>query len=111
MVFLFLMITVISNQTFKLCSLILTCVLCPSGDGRYSLLGQPLQYSLCPPPLMHGQSSYNSHQVSLGFSFYINKRSNKASLGINSGYDLSILINIVLHTYNVESSELLGKKK
>uniref|UniRef100_A0A8C6PLX5 R3H domain containing 2 n=1 Tax=Nothobranchius furzeri TaxID=105023 RepID=A0A8C6PLX5_NOTFU len=28
------------------------------GDGRYSLLGQPLQYSLCPPPLMHGQSSY-----------------------------------------------------
>uniref|UniRef100_A0A3P9NT37 R3H domain containing 2 n=1 Tax=Poecilia reticulata TaxID=8081 RepID=A0A3P9NT37_POERE len=54
------------------------------GDGRYSLLGQPLQYSLCPPPLMHGQSSYNSHQVSLGFSFYINKRSNIASLGINS---------------------------
>ncbi|XP_054882361.1 R3H domain-containing protein 2 isoform X5 [Poeciliopsis prolifica] len=32
------------------------------GEGRYSLLGQPLQYSLCPPPLMHGQSSYNSHQ-------------------------------------------------
>lgn len=32
------------------------------GDGRYSLLGQPLQYSLCPPPLMHGQSSYCSHQ-------------------------------------------------
>ncbi|KAM4741420.1 R3H domain-containing protein 2 isoform 2-T4 [Anableps anableps] len=32
------------------------------GDGRYSLLGQPLQYNLCPPPLMHGQSSYNSHQ-------------------------------------------------
>ncbi|XP_075967177.1 R3H domain-containing protein 2 isoform X16 [Anarhichas minor] len=31
------------------------------GDGRYSLLGQPLQYSLC-PPLMHGQSSYSSHQ-------------------------------------------------
>ncbi|XP_068172163.1 R3H domain-containing protein 2 isoform X9 [Antennarius striatus] len=31
------------------------------GDGRYSLLGQPLQYSLCPPSLMHGQS-YNSHQ-------------------------------------------------
>uniref|UniRef100_A0A147A2J0 R3H domain containing 2 n=1 Tax=Fundulus heteroclitus TaxID=8078 RepID=A0A147A2J0_FUNHE len=31
------------------------------GDGRYSLLGQPLQYSLC-PPLMHGQPSYNSHQ-------------------------------------------------
>ncbi|XP_032369330.1 R3H domain-containing protein 2 isoform X17 [Etheostoma spectabile] len=30
------------------------------GDGRYSLLGQPLQYSLC-PPLMHGQS-YSSHQ-------------------------------------------------
>ncbi|KAM9799414.1 R3H domain-containing protein 2 isoform X2 [Syngnathus typhle] len=32
------------------------------GDGRYSLLGQPLQYSLCPPQLMHGQSSYTSHQ-------------------------------------------------
>ncbi|XP_037625477.1 R3H domain-containing protein 2 isoform X11 [Sebastes umbrosus] len=32
------------------------------GDGRYSLLGQPLQYSLCPPPLMHAQSSYSSHQ-------------------------------------------------
>uniref|UniRef100_A0AAV2M6G6 R3H domain-containing protein 2 n=1 Tax=Knipowitschia caucasica TaxID=637954 RepID=A0AAV2M6G6_KNICA len=32
------------------------------GDGRYSLLGQPLQYSLCPPHLMHGQSSYSSHQ-------------------------------------------------
>uniref|UniRef100_A0AAY4AYQ3 R3H domain-containing protein 2 n=1 Tax=Denticeps clupeoides TaxID=299321 RepID=A0AAY4AYQ3_9TELE len=32
------------------------------GEGRYSLLGQPLQYSLCPPPLMHNQS-YNSHQV------------------------------------------------
>ncbi|XP_030275644.1 R3H domain-containing protein 2 isoform X13 [Sparus aurata] len=32
-----------------------------TGDGRYSLLGQPLQYSLC-PPLMHGQSSYSSHQ-------------------------------------------------
>ncbi|KAF7208103.1 transcript variant X10 [Nothobranchius furzeri] len=36
------------------------------GDGRYSLLGQPLQYSLCPPPLMHGQSSYSSHQVRNG---------------------------------------------
>uniref|UniRef100_A0A665T9L1 R3H domain-containing protein n=1 Tax=Echeneis naucrates TaxID=173247 RepID=A0A665T9L1_ECHNA len=32
------------------------------GDGRYSLLGPPLQYSLCPPPLIHGQSSYSSHQ-------------------------------------------------
>ncbi|XP_029682332.1 R3H domain-containing protein 2 isoform X6 [Takifugu rubripes] len=32
------------------------------GDGHYSLLGQPLQYSLCPAPLMHGQSSYSSHQ-------------------------------------------------
>uniref|UniRef100_A0A9J8C693 R3H domain containing 2 n=1 Tax=Cyprinus carpio carpio TaxID=630221 RepID=A0A9J8C693_CYPCA len=33
-------------------------------DGRYSLLGQPLQYSLCPPPIMHNhnQSSYSSHQ-------------------------------------------------
>uniref|UniRef100_A0AAY4AY55 R3H domain-containing protein 2 n=1 Tax=Denticeps clupeoides TaxID=299321 RepID=A0AAY4AY55_9TELE len=35
------------------------------GEGRYSLLGQPLQYSLCPPPLMHNQS-YNSHQSSNG---------------------------------------------
>ncbi|XP_049335702.1 R3H domain-containing protein 2 isoform X2 [Astyanax mexicanus] len=36
------------------------------GDGRYSLLGQPLQYSLCPPPIMHNhsQSSYSSHQSS-----------------------------------------------
>ncbi|XP_076870241.1 R3H domain-containing protein 2 isoform X2 [Brachyhypopomus gauderio] len=34
------------------------------GDGRYSLLGQPLQYSLCPPALLHNptQSSYSSHQ-------------------------------------------------
>uniref|UniRef100_A0A671KME7 R3H domain-containing protein 2-like n=1 Tax=Sinocyclocheilus anshuiensis TaxID=1608454 RepID=A0A671KME7_9TELE len=40
------------------------CV-CVSADGRYSLLGQPLQYSLCPPPIMHNhnQSSYSSHQV------------------------------------------------
>ncbi|XP_060775381.1 R3H domain-containing protein 2 isoform X5 [Neoarius graeffei] len=36
------------------------------GDGRYSLLGQPLQYSLCPPTIMHNhsQSSYSSHQSS-----------------------------------------------
>lgn len=36
------------------------------GDGRYSLLGQPLQYnlSIC-PPLLHGQSTYTVHQVSL----------------------------------------------
>ncbi|XP_056316656.1 R3H domain-containing protein 2 isoform X2 [Danio aesculapii] len=36
----------------------------PAQDGRYSLLGQPLQYSLCPPPIMHNhnQSSYSSHQ-------------------------------------------------
>jgi hypothetical protein len=34
------------------------------GDGRYSLLGQPLQYnlSIC-PPLLHGQSTYTMHQV------------------------------------------------
>lgn len=34
------------------------------GDGRYSLLGQPLQYnlSIC-PPLLHGQSTYTVHQV------------------------------------------------
>ncbi|XP_069441031.1 R3H domain-containing protein 2 isoform X30 [Ovis canadensis] len=34
------------------------------GDGRYSLLGQPLQYnlSIC-PPLLHGQSAYSVHQT------------------------------------------------
>ncbi|XP_074989684.1 R3H domain-containing protein 2 isoform X16 [Calonectris borealis] len=34
------------------------------GDGRYSLLGQPLQYnlSICPPPLLHNQPNYNAHQ-------------------------------------------------
>ncbi|XP_048347378.1 R3H domain-containing protein 2-like [Sphaerodactylus townsendi] len=38
------------------------------GDGRYSLLGQPLQYnlSICPPPLLHNQSSYTAHQVRVG---------------------------------------------
>ncbi|XP_077185320.1 R3H domain-containing protein 2 isoform X5 [Paroedura picta] len=38
------------------------------GDGRYSLLGQPLQYSLsiCPPPLLHNQSSYTAHQGQTG---------------------------------------------
>ncbi|XP_012988374.1 R3H domain-containing protein 2 isoform X2 [Esox lucius] len=36
------------------------------GDGRYSLLGQPLQYSLCPPPLMHSQTNYSSHQSQVG---------------------------------------------
>uniref|UniRef100_A0A673FJY5 R3H domain-containing protein n=1 Tax=Sinocyclocheilus rhinocerous TaxID=307959 RepID=A0A673FJY5_9TELE len=41
------------------------CV-CVSADGRYSLLGQPLQYSLCPPIMHnHNQSSYSSHQVQL----------------------------------------------
>uniref|UniRef100_A0A8C0IMH7 R3H domain containing 2 n=1 Tax=Chelonoidis abingdonii TaxID=106734 RepID=A0A8C0IMH7_CHEAB len=31
------------------------------GDGRYSLLGQPLQYnlSICPPPLLPSQSNYS----------------------------------------------------
>ncbi|XP_015199761.1 R3H domain-containing protein 2 isoform X7 [Lepisosteus oculatus] len=36
------------------------------GDGRYSLLGQPLQYSLCPPQLIHSQSSYPTHQGQTG---------------------------------------------
>uniref|UniRef100_A0A8C0VKM2 R3H domain containing 2 n=1 Tax=Cyanistes caeruleus TaxID=156563 RepID=A0A8C0VKM2_CYACU len=38
------------------------------GDGRYSLLGQPLQYnlSLCPPPLLHNQPSYTGHQGQTG---------------------------------------------
>ncbi|KAJ8400786.1 hypothetical protein AAFF_G00391400 [Aldrovandia affinis] len=40
------------------------------GDGRYSLLGQPLQYSLCPPSLMHSQSSYSSHQQSCAGDLY-----------------------------------------
>uniref|UniRef100_A0A452V137 R3H domain containing 2 n=1 Tax=Ursus maritimus TaxID=29073 RepID=A0A452V137_URSMA len=37
------------------------------GDGRYSLLGQPLQYnlSIC-PPLLHGQSAYTVHQGQSG---------------------------------------------
>ncbi|XP_054984710.1 R3H domain-containing protein 2 isoform X2 [Sorex araneus] len=37
------------------------------GDGRYSLLGQPLQYnlSIC-SPLLHGQSSYSVHQGQSG---------------------------------------------
>ncbi|XP_052456407.1 R3H domain-containing protein 2 isoform X6 [Carassius gibelio] len=35
----------------------------PAQDGCYSLLGQPLQYSLCPPPIMHNHNqSYSSHQ-------------------------------------------------
>ncbi|XP_076776592.1 R3H domain-containing protein 2 isoform X2 [Arvicanthis niloticus] len=39
------------------------------GDGRYSLLGQPLQYnlSIC-PPLLHGQSTYTVHQSGLKHS-------------------------------------------
>ncbi|XP_030323970.1 R3H domain-containing protein 2 isoform X4 [Calypte anna] len=39
------------------------------GDGRYSLLGQPLQYnlSICPPPLLHNQPNYTSaHQGQTG---------------------------------------------
>uniref|UniRef100_A0A8C5U5Z4 SUZ domain-containing protein n=1 Tax=Malurus cyaneus samueli TaxID=2593467 RepID=A0A8C5U5Z4_9PASS len=38
------------------------------GDGRYSLLGQPLQYnlSLCPPPLLHNQPGYTGHQGQTG---------------------------------------------
>ncbi|XP_064858108.1 R3H domain-containing protein 2-like isoform X3 [Oncorhynchus nerka] len=36
------------------------------GDGRYSLLGQPLQYSLCPSPLIHSQTNYSSHQSQVG---------------------------------------------
>ncbi|XP_029450749.1 R3H domain-containing protein 2 isoform X2 [Rhinatrema bivittatum] len=37
------------------------------GDGRYSLLGQPLQYNLsvC-PPLLHSQPSYSVHQGQAG---------------------------------------------
>ncbi|XP_048784359.1 LOW QUALITY PROTEIN: R3H domain-containing protein 2 [Lagopus muta] len=38
------------------------------GDGRYSLLGQPLQYnlSICPPPLLHNQPNYGAHQGQSG---------------------------------------------
>uniref|UniRef100_A0A8C0G8V5 R3H domain containing 2 n=1 Tax=Chelonoidis abingdonii TaxID=106734 RepID=A0A8C0G8V5_CHEAB len=38
------------------------------GDGRYSLLGQPLQYnlSICPPPLLPSQSNYSAHQGQTG---------------------------------------------
>ncbi|XP_035753070.1 R3H domain-containing protein 2 isoform X4 [Egretta garzetta] len=38
------------------------------GVGRYSLLGQPLQYnlSICPPPLLHNQPNYNAHQGQTG---------------------------------------------
>lgn len=38
------------------------------GDGRYSLLGQPLQYNLsvCPPPLLHNQPNYSAHQGQSG---------------------------------------------
>ncbi|KAM9534388.1 R3H domain-containing protein 2-like isoform 4-T4 [Salvelinus alpinus] len=36
------------------------------GDGCYSLLGQPLQYSLCPSPLIHSQTNYSSHQSQVG---------------------------------------------
>ncbi|XP_064354731.1 R3H domain-containing protein 2 isoform X4 [Dromaius novaehollandiae] len=38
------------------------------GDGRYSLLGQPLQYnlSICPPPLLHNQPNYSAHQGQTG---------------------------------------------
>ncbi|XP_016359393.1 R3H domain-containing protein 2-like [Sinocyclocheilus anshuiensis] len=53
----------ISDVAEPMGSLLYVCV-CVSADGRYSLLGQPLQYSLCPPPIMHNhnQSSYSSHQ-------------------------------------------------
>ncbi|XP_075757921.1 R3H domain-containing protein 2 isoform X9 [Pelodiscus sinensis] len=38
------------------------------GDGRYSLLGQPLQYnlSICPPPLLPSQPNYTAHQGQTG---------------------------------------------
>ncbi|XP_045078752.1 R3H domain-containing protein 2-like isoform X4 [Coregonus clupeaformis] len=36
------------------------------GDGCYSLLGQPLHYSLCPSPLIHSQTNYSSHQSQVG---------------------------------------------
>lgn len=59
-----LRLKVFQDGSFQISNLyILTFIVCGLGDGRYSLLGQPLQYSLC-PPLMHGQSSYSSHQVS-----------------------------------------------
>nr|XP_028577124.1 R3H domain-containing protein 2 isoform X8 [Podarcis muralis] len=50
------------------------------GDGRYSLLGQPLQYnlSICPPPLLHNQSSYTAHQGQTGMKH--GNRSKKQAL-------------------------------
>ncbi|XP_043939561.1 R3H domain-containing protein 2 [Protopterus annectens] len=38
------------------------------GDGRYHLLGQPLQYSLslCPPAVLHSQSTFSTHQGQAG---------------------------------------------
>ncbi|KAM6474649.1 R3H domain-containing protein 2 isoform 5-T6 [Liasis olivaceus] len=50
------------------------------GDGRYSLLGQPLQYnlSICPPPLLHNQSSYTAHQAQTGMKH--GNRSKKQAL-------------------------------
>ncbi|XP_062827179.1 R3H domain-containing protein 2 isoform X9 [Anolis carolinensis] len=50
------------------------------GDGRYSLLGQPLQYnlSICPPSLLHNQSSYTAHQGQTGLKH--GNRSKKQTL-------------------------------
>ncbi|XP_060128154.1 R3H domain-containing protein 2 isoform X4 [Zootoca vivipara] len=50
------------------------------GDGRYSLLGQPLQYnlSICPPPLLHNQPSYSAHQGQTGMKH--GNRSKKQAL-------------------------------
>ncbi|XP_070597053.1 R3H domain-containing protein 2 isoform X5 [Erythrolamprus reginae] len=50
------------------------------GDGRYSLLGQPLQYnlSICPPPLLHNQTSYTAHQAQTGMKH--GNRSKKQAL-------------------------------
>ncbi|XP_060618985.2 R3H domain-containing protein 2 isoform X4 [Anolis sagrei] len=50
------------------------------GDGRYSLLGQPLQYnlSICPPSLLHNQSTYTAHQGQTGLKH--GNRSKKQTL-------------------------------
>ncbi|XP_058869191.1 R3H domain-containing protein 2-like [Acipenser ruthenus] len=56
------------------------------GDhSRYSLLGQPLQYSLCPPPLIHSQSSYAAHQGQTGMKHGRGKRPTLKSASTDLG--------------------------
>ncbi|NWT30980.1 R3HD2 protein, partial [Cardinalis cardinalis] len=65
------------------------------GDGRYSLLGQPLQYnlSLCPPPLLHNQPSYTGHQGQTGMKH--GNRSKRQALK-SASTDLGTMLGRVL---------------